>query len=187
MTRVLSIFLFIAISMVATWFITERMKAPEDSMVGLYESHAKACMNYWTTDTSFRDTVSLQAQAMKLYDQGEYPLALEAFQRFEPEAKDEALYNLYMGICYLKCDFANMAIVHFTEASDLFKKFEMIQLSKWYLAMAHLKAGQEKEAVENLQSIIAVNGPQRYKSEEILKEINVASNPIQGFILAFKD
>lgn len=187
MTRILSILLFFFVSCVATWFITERLKTPEDALTGLYEANAKPCMNYWTTDTGFVDTVSMQAQAMKLYDEGEYTLALEAFQRFEPQAKDEALYNLYLGICYLKSDFANLAINHFVEASDEFNKFEMIQLSKWYLALAYLKAGQEKEAVHHLKEIVELNGPHRYKSEEILKQLDIASNPIEGFFLALKD
>ncbi|OYU97652.1 MAG: hypothetical protein CFE21_05010 [Bacteroidetes bacterium B1(2017)] len=174
---------FIALAFIASWFITERMKAPEDTLSSLYEANIKPCMNYWTTDPEFKDTVSIQAQAMKLYDEGEYTLALEAFQRYEPTEKDEALYNLYVGICYLKSDFANLAIIHLTEAGDLFKKFEMIQMSKWYLALAHLKAGQQKEAVSKLNQIVEVNAAQRYKADEILKQIDVASNPIKSLLL----
>ncbi len=140
-------------------------------------------MNYWTTDPNFKDTISLQSQAMALYDKGDYTLALEAFQRYEPNDEDEALFHLYLGICYLKSDFANLGIIHLTEASELFDKFEMIQMSKWYLALAHLKAGEQQEAVDRLNQIVEVNAPQKYAADEILKQIDVASNPIKSLML----
>lgn len=140
-------------------------------------------MNYWTTDTGFVDTVSMQAQAMKLYDEGEYTLAIEAFQRFEPQAKDEALYNFYLGFCYLKSDFANLAISHFDESSQLFKKFEMVQLSRWYLALAYLKVGDQENAVEVLKNLIEVNAPQRYVADNLLKQIDISSNPLKSLLL----
>lgn len=186
MKRALSILSIFSFAIVATWFITERLKTPEDTLQSLYTANVKPCMNYWTTDPQFKDTVSMQAQAMKLYDQGEFTLALEAFQRFEPEAHEEALYNLYLGICYLKSDFTNLGIMHLTEATDQFRKFDMVQLSRWYLALGYLKAGKEKEAVESFKKIVEVNAPQRYKSEEILKEIDIATNPIKGLLLAFE-
>ncbi len=170
-------------SFLAAWVISEKTKAPEDTLSQLYEANSKPCMNYWTTDPNFVDTISLQAQAMKLYDEGEYTLALEAFQRYEPNANDEALYNLYLGICYLKSDFANLATTHLSDAASIFRKYEMIQMSRWYLALAYLKLGQEKEAVATLEQIIKVNAPQRYAADAILKKIDVASNPVKSLLL----
>ncbi|MDP3929809.1 MAG: tetratricopeptide repeat protein [Bacteroidota bacterium] len=170
-----------------SWIITESVKAPEDEMVKIYDANIKPCMNYWTTDTGFVDTVSMQAQAMKLYDEGEYTLAIEAFQRFEPETKDEALYNFYLGFCYLKSDFANLAISHFDESSQLFKKFELVQMSRWYLALAYLKVGDEENAVKVLQNLIEVNAPQRYVADNILKQIDFSSNPIKSLLLVVAD
>lgn len=187
MTRSVSILIFLVLAFTATWFITEKMKAPEDTLTSLYEANIKPCMNYWTTDPNFKDTVSLQAHAMKLYDEGEYTLALEAFQRYEPNTNDEAMYNLYLGICYLKSDFANLAINHLTESTDLSKKFEMIQMSKWYLALAFLKAGRQQEAVEKLNQLVDVNASQRYAADEILKKIDIASNPIKSVLLALAE
>jgi tetratricopeptide (TPR) repeat protein len=181
--KYLTICVFVLFSFLAAWVISEQTKAPEDTLTQLYEANSKPCMNYWTTDPAFADTISLQAQAMKLYDEGEYTLALEAFQRYEPSAHDEGLYNLYLGICYLKSDFANLATTHLADASTLFRKYEMIQMSKWYLAMAYLKLGQQKEAVETLEQIIKVNAPQRYAADAILKRIDVASNPVKNLLL----
>jgi cytochrome c-type biogenesis protein CcmH/NrfG len=60
----------------------------------------------------------------------------------------------------------------------------MIQMSKWYLALAYLKAGQQKEAVEKLKQLVEVNSPQRYAADEILRQIDIASNPIKSVLLA---
>lgn len=89
---------------------------------------------------------------MKLYDEGEYTLALEAFQRYEPNANDEALYNLYLGICYLKSDFANLATTHLSDAASIFRKYEMIQMSRWYLALAYLKTRSGKGSSCNIRT-----------------------------------
>ncbi len=170
-----------------SWIITESVKAPEDEMEKIYDANIKPCMNYWTTDTGFFDTVSMQAQAMKLYYEGEYTLAIEAFQRFEPETKGEALYNFYLGFCYLKSDFANLAISHFDESLQLFKKFELVQMSRWYLALAYLKVGDEENAVKVLQNLIEVNASQRYLADNLLKQIDGASNPIKSLLLVVAD
>ena len=170
-----------------TWFITERLRAPEDSLHTIYNNNIKPCMNYWTTDPNFTDTNSHQAMAMRLYDQGEYLLALEAFQQFEPGKDDEALYNLYIGICYLKADFDNLAITHLTEAVELFKNFDRIQLSKWYLALAYLKAGMEKDATKTLEQIVEVNAPQKSQAKAIISEIDYSGNPIKGLMMVFSE
>ena len=95
----------------------------------------------------------------------------------------DAINNLYLGFCYLKSDFTNLAISHFDESSHVLEKFELIQLSRWYLAMAYLKSGDQENAVKILQHLIEVNAPQRYVAENILKQINVASNPIKSLLL----
>ncbi|MBC7382179.1 MAG: hypothetical protein H7296_04195 [Bacteroidia bacterium] len=169
------------------WFINGKLRAPEESLRTIYSNNIKPCMNYWTTDPNFTDTNSLQAMAMRLYDQGEYVLALEAFQRFEPAKEDEALYNLYIGICYLKADFDNLAITHLLEAVNLATSYDKIQLSRWYLSLAYLKAGIEKEAIQNLEEIVEVNAPQKSQAKVIISEIAYSGNPIKGFMMVFAD
>ena len=183
MIKVFTILILVFTAFLGSWIITESVKTPEDDLAKLYHTNTKPCMNYWTTDESFVDTLSMQAQAMKLFDAGEYNIAIEAFQRFEPAEKDEGLYYLYLGFCYLKSDFTNLAISHFDESSHVLKKFELIQISRWYLAMAYLKSGDQENAVKILQNLIEVNAPQRYVAENILKQINVASNPIKSLLL----
>ncbi|MDP1727308.1 MAG: hypothetical protein Q8M15_11035 [Bacteroidota bacterium] len=170
-----------------TWFITERLRAPEESLHTIYKKNITPCMNYWTTDPNFTDTNSHQAMAMRLYDAGEFALALEAFQQFEPAQEEEALYNLYIGICYLKSDFDNLAITHLLQSVELFTSFDRIQLSKWYLALAYLKAGMEKDATKILEEIVEVNAPQKSQAKAIIREIDYSSNPIKGLMMVFSD
>lgn len=167
-----------------TWLITERNTSSPEDLTTVSETYSGPCMNYWTTDPAFTDTMSLQAQAMRLYDKREYALALEAFQRFEPTIEEEGLYNLYLGICYLKCDFANLAISSLNSATETCKKFELVQMSKWYLALSHLKAGEEKEAIERLKQLVEANAAQRYQADEILKKLQSGENPIQKLLAA---
>jgi tetratricopeptide (TPR) repeat protein len=170
-------------SFLGSWIITESVKSPEDEMIELCNAHAKPCMDYWTTDTAFKDTISLEAQAMQLFNKGDYNLAIEAFQHFEPQEKDEAMYNLYLGYSYLKTGFTNLAILHFEESANTFKKFDLIQLSRWYLAMAYLNKGDKENAVQTLKGIIEINAPQRYAAIDILKQIDVSNNPIKSLRL----
>lgn len=177
----LFIFLF-CFGLIISWVVSEKDIAPSGELTVLYENNMKPCMNYWTTDPSYTDTVSMHMQAMRLYDKGEYRLALEALQRFEPNEKDYGIHSLYTGICLLKSDFDNLAISKFQDAVAESKKFEMIQMSKWYLAMAYLKAGRQKEATQTLKKIIEVNAPQRYQAQLIVEEIDKASHPLKSFV-----
>lgn len=148
----------------------------------IYENNMMPCMNYWTTDPSYVDTVSMHMQAMRLYDKREYGLALEAFQRFEPNEKEEGLYYLYTGICLLQSDLDNLAISKFKNATQLCTKFELIQLSRWYLSLAYLKTGNKKDAIETLTKIVELKAPQRYQAQNIIKEIDLASNPLKSML-----
>jgi tetratricopeptide (TPR) repeat protein len=156
--------------------------ANQEELRTIYEKNMMPCMNYWTTDPSYSDTVSMHMQAMRLYDKHEYGLALEAFQRFEPNQKEEGLYYLYTGICLLQSDLDNLAIIKFKDAMQLCNKFELIQLSRWYLSMAYLKTGNKKEAVETLNKIVELKAPQRYQAQNIIKEIDIASNPLKSML-----
>lgn len=48
-------------SFLAAWVISEKTKAPEDTLSQLYEANSKPCMNYWTTDPNFVDSMSFSS------------------------------------------------------------------------------------------------------------------------------
>ncbi len=183
------IYTFILLFSVFTgaWYLTEKFSAPEESLQTLYTENLKPCMNYWTTDPNYRDTSGMEATAMRQYDKGEYILALEALQRFEPKKEEEALYNLYIGICYLKADFGNLAIYHLEQSVDQFTNYDRLQLAKWYLALAYLKDGKEKPAVKRLEEIVDVNATQKEFAKSIIQQIEANSNPISSLMLVFSE
>jgi tetratricopeptide (TPR) repeat protein len=187
MNRIIQTFSAISLLLFAfiiAWVVSEKNLASNDSLNGIYDNNMKPCMNYWTTDPSYTDTVSMHMQAMKLYDKGDYALALVAFQRFEQNENEQSLYNLYTGICLLQTNFNLLAISRFQEAIEVGNKFEIIQLSKWYLALAYLKSGRQNEAIATLNKIIEINASQKYQAQNIIKKIDIASNPI-GHLLVF--
>jgi tetratricopeptide (TPR) repeat protein len=186
MNRIIQTFSAISLLLFAfiiAWVVSEKNLASNDSLHRIYDNNMKPCMNYWTTDPSYTDTVSMHMQAMKLYDKGDYALALEAFQRFEPNENEQSLYNLYTGICLLQTNFNLLAISRFQEAIEVGNKFEIIQLSKWYLALAYLKSGRQNKAIAALNKLIEINASQKYQAQNIIKQIDIARNPISHLLV----
>ena len=147
----------------------------------IYDKYFKPCLNYWTTNAEFKDTLSLARAAMNYYDKGNYQLAIEAFQRFEPEKKDEGYYNLYYGISYLKTDFDNLAISHLLNASTLFTDFNNIYMTKWFLALAYLKSNRESECVQLLDEIIRLNASYKSVAAQLETDLKGNYNPFNLF------
>lgn len=167
---------------ISTWFISEQFRAPEDQLLGIYDRNFKPCLNYWTTDPNYVDSTGLSQIAMKYYEKGEYALAIEGFQNIEPRAEEEGYYNLYLGISYLKTGFDNLAINSLELAVKDFKEFNNVNLSKWYLSLAFLKAGRDKEALEGLNDIVRLNAKQKSQAVLIIKDVEQAKNPLRAIV-----
>ena len=148
----------------------------------IYEQHFKPCLNYWTSDPAYSDSSELSQMAMKYFERGEYSLAIEGFQRFEPRTEDEGFYNFYLGIAYLKTGFDNLAINHLEKSSRAFKDFNNVHLAKWYLSLAYLKAGREKETMPVLNEIVSLNAKQKTQAQQVIQEIDQAKNPFKGLL-----
>jgi tetratricopeptide (TPR) repeat protein len=83
----------------------------------------------------------------------------------------------------LQTNFNLLAISRFQEAIEVGNKFEIIQLSKWYLALAYLKSGRQNEAIAALNKLIEINASQKYQAQNIIKQIDIASNPISHLLV----
>ncbi len=167
---------------ISTWYISEQFRAPGEQLMGIYEKNFRPCLNYWTTDPNYVDSTGLSQIAMKYYEKGEYSLAIEGFQNIEPRAEEEGYYNLYLGISYLKTGFDNLAINSLELAVKNFKEFNNVHLGKWYLSLAFLKAGRDKEALEGLNDIVRLNAKQKTQAVQIIKDVEVAKNPLRGIV-----
>ncbi|MCA0426528.1 MAG: hypothetical protein LCH37_03750 [Bacteroidetes bacterium] len=185
--RFLIYLLIIVVVFLATWFISERYRAPEDKLREIYDQNFKPCLNYWTSDPNYTDSTGLSQIAMKYYEKGDYSTAIEGFQNFEPRTEEEGFYHLYLGLSYLKTDFDNLAIYRLQLATQSFRDFTNIQMSKWYLSLAYLKAGRDNEALEGFQDIVRLNARQRPQAEVIIERIEQAKNPLRAMLGAFKN
>lgn len=173
------LFILVIVVGVGFWVINERLGTKQKNYIDIYELYSTPCLNYWTTDTTFKDTNSLAALAMRYYEKKNYQLAAEALQQFEPQLKDEGFYNLYMGICYLNINFDNLAINHLNFAMESFKDFSSIYLAKWFLGLAHLKLNQPDEASLYFEDIIKMNAQYRTQAKLILDEIEKRKSPFK--------
>jgi|DEB19_MinimDraft_2_1074335.scaffolds.fasta_scaffold19453_2 tetratricopeptide (TPR) repeat protein len=135
----------------------------------IIENNFKIYPNFYTSPDSFTDTNSLALPAMKFYTLGKYQLAMETFQKFEPQIEDDGYYNLYLGICYFKVGYTNIAIGHLYESAESFKMFNDKTTARWYLALALLKANRIPEAKVLFEQLFNQNTEYKKKSQDILK------------------
>ncbi len=161
------------------WILNQKLGNKQSNYTDVYDQYSKPCLNYWTTDTGYKDTGSMAFMAMVYYEQKNFNMALEAFQRYEPKKEEEAFYNFYIGLCYLYTDFNNLAINHLQMASETFKGFSLIHLSRWYLGLAYLKSNMEKEAAIEFEEIVKMNAQHRTQAAEILEKIDSRKNPFR--------
>lgn len=131
----------------------------------------KVYPNYYTSSDKFTDTASLALTAMKFYTLGNYQIAMETFQKYEPEPTDDGYYNLYLGICYYKIGYTSIAIGHFNESMESFPMFKDKSVAKWYMALAMLKANRVPESVAILNQLVNQNTEYKKKAQDILKQL----------------
>jgi len=167
-------FNFILIILLITagiWVADKLINKGSSDYTNTYNKYFNPCPNYWTTDSAFKDTNSMAIVAMRYYDVGNYNLAIEAFQRFEPKVDDEGFYNLYLGIAYQRSGFENLSINHLIVSSDSFKDFYNIHVAKWYLALAFLKDGRIDECQAELDEIIKINASYKGIATSLKKDL----------------
>lgn len=151
------------------WLIYNPNKYNNVEVESIVNENFKIYPNYYTSPDSFTDTTSLALPAMKFYTLGKYQLAMETFQKFEPQLEDDGYYNLYLGICYFKIGYTNISIGHLNESAESFKMFNDKTTAKWYMALAMLKANRISEAKIIFEQLQNQNTAYRKKSQDILK------------------
>lgn len=153
------------------WFVYTPNKYNNLDVDSIIEENFKIYPNYYTSPDSFTDTASLALPAMKFYTLGNYQLAMETFQKFEPQIEDDGFYNLYLGICYFKIGYTNISIGHFYESAESFKMFNDKTTARWYMALAMLKANRIQEAKAIFEQLVEQNTSYKKKAQDILKQL----------------
>lgn len=153
------------------WFFYNPDKYDTTEIDSLVENYFKVYPNEYTSSAKFKDTNSIALTAMKFYTLGNYKMAMETFQKFEPEPEDDGYYNLYLGICYFKIGYNNIAVGHFNESLESFKMFNDKCVAKWYLSLGLLKTNRVNEAKVLLKQLINQKSTYEKKAKEILKAL----------------
>ena len=121
-----------------------------------------------TTRGESGSTTSFE-EAMLVYDQGNYSLAIEMFNELPGVEKDSGVY-LYLGNSYLVEKQPEKAIETFEKALENPGNFEN-QL-QWYLAMGYLQAGNVEKAIEIFTIIKNSDYSKNKEAAEILVKLN---------------
>jgi tetratricopeptide (TPR) repeat protein len=174
MKRALGILIFILLvfSFIGAYLLYKSSARSNLSGVDvIVEKHFKAYPNYYTNSEKFTDTLSLAITAMKYYTIGNYNLALNAFQKYEPLLEDDGYYYLYMGICYLKTGYSSLAIRQFTESMNSFSTFNEKIAVRWYMALAMLKAERIEDGKVVLDQLVKENTVYKKQATDILAEL----------------
>ena len=168
--KILIIMLMLTFVSGIVWFIYNPDKYSQTVVENIVDENFKVYPNHYTSPDKFTDTLSLALSAMKFYTLGNYRLAVETFQRYEPLPEYDGYYNLYLGICYFKIGYTNVAIRHFDESAESFTMFNDKVVAKWYLSLAMLKADRIKDAKQILKQLVEQNTTYKKKAQDILKE-----------------
>ncbi len=86
---------------------------------------------------------------------GDYPKAMASFKRARRDDPSNALVLLYLGATHQRMGKHRRSIRYFRKASELDPK--VAQMSEFYLAMAYMGLGRDKEAAEALRACIEMN------------------------------
>lgn len=111
----------------------------------------------------------LQQQGIAAYQSGDYQAAAAAFRQLAAEAPQQELFSFYAALSDLAAGAATTAVARLEvlsrEGSD-----GLQQQSRWYLALALLKAEETARCKDTLSQIKA--GDYRYqKAQELLKQL----------------
>lgn len=153
------------------WFIYNPDRYNNSEVENIVEENFKIYPNYYTSVDSYTDTLSLALSAMKYYTLGNYRLAMETFQKYEPLPEYDGYYNLYLGICYFKIGYTNVAIRHFDESVESFHMFNDKTVARWYMSLAMLKANRINDAKKILEQLVTQNTTYEKKAKDILKQL----------------
>ncbi|ELR73125.1 hypothetical protein C900_05760 [Fulvivirga imtechensis AK7] len=108
--------------------------------------------------------------ALKLYSQGKYKEAIEAFG--DLTLSDNPTYYLYLGNCYLQTKDPNKAIEIFKTVNRESNDTILKQNAQWYLALAYLKKEDLQQTRKILKEIIQNEGIYAEHAEKLLGKLD---------------
>lgn len=157
--RFLAIAASILFLCVAGPFSYQLMQASQEVLLAEYLSEKMPCLN--TTKGGGKAINKQQITASQAYKDGQYAVAISAYQALMTEGEDTIFDRFFFGLSYLYNDQPKQAILILEEvrqSSDTLFEEEL----PWFLSLAYLKAGAMGTAKKSLEAI----GEREWKYEE---------------------
>jgi tetratricopeptide (TPR) repeat protein len=146
------------------WFKRAAEREPRDPEVHYYLGLAYSRLgDYPSAITAFERVLKLDPKDRKVryemgiasYFMGDYPKAMASFKMAQRDDPSNTLVPLYLGATYQQLGKHRRSIRYFLKARELDP--EVAQMSEFYLAMAYMGMGRNKEAAEALRACIEMN------------------------------
>ena len=110
------------------------------------------------------------AQAIKLYENGDYSKALTMLEQAIVNNPDNLTLQFYYAMCHLELGNTAFAIADFQHLANSDDP-GFSAPSTWYLGLAYVKAGQKQKAGKVFESIRTTHDSYKKKAEEIMKRL----------------
>ncbi len=117
------------------------------------------------------ESSSLQSQASRAYDMGNYSLAAASYAELVKTDKSANNY-FYMGLSNLEAENYSEAISNLNATVNNFDAFD--KQAKWYLSLAHLANNNEEAAISTLVSLTSESSAYKEKAETVLREMGLS-------------
>jgi len=150
---------------IAVYILLSTMeKSPQNS---LYKKHY-AQYKHIIEIRDASDSTSTLYSGMQHFKTGSYEKALTSF--LEVKEKYNQISTFYIGLCHMELEQYDKAIIYLDEAANT--NSEQKQDAEWYLALAYLAEGREKDSAKMLDRIII--NPRHYyynQAQNLLAEL----------------
>ena len=110
------------------------------------------------------------ADGMSAYQDGNYELALQNFNAVLASSPTESIAHLHAGMANLQLEKTEAAIKHLSTVR--LNAPVLYGPASWYLALAHLKAGDINSCKAILEQILPTEKEHYPKAQELLKQLN---------------
>ncbi|HAF29515.1 MAG TPA: hypothetical protein DCG75_10750 [Bacteroidales bacterium] len=109
--------------------------------------------------------------AQQKYLKGDYMNAFLLFDKLPASLTIESEKHFYKGLSLMELDRFDKAIENFEYLFECKDYFEGAPQVYWYLALCHLKLGNNQKAIELFETIVKTNGYNYRKAKRILKKL----------------
>lgn len=171
MKRVIAVAASIALIATISFFALNQTTQP--SLQEIYTINFSHYENLNGQVRGENESWSLESQASRAYDMGNYSLAAATYAELVKTDKSANNY-FYMGLSNLESGNFKEAINNLNSTINNFDAFD--KQAKWYLSLAHLANDSEEDAVATLISLTIENSTYKEKAESILKEMGLTWN-----------